>query len=70
VQAFHDFAGHRVDAVDDGGRAGVGVASLLLLLVGEGFGAQRKDLVDLGGVEKIPGAFRAHRRVVVEQDRR
>ena len=61
--------GHRLAAVDDRGRPRIRGAGLGLFLVGQGQHPQREDLVDLGGVVQRHGAFRGHRRVVVENDR-
>jgi len=47
----------------------IGSARLGLLVVGEGEDAQGQDLVDLGRVAEVAGAFRGDRREVVEDDR-
>ena len=70
VQPGQGLRVHRLDPVDQGGRPRVGGPGLDLLGVGEGQRAQREDLVDLGAVVELAGAFRGQFGVVVQDDRR
>ena len=66
---FHElFFRHVLSALEDAAGAIVGLAHLALFVVGEREDAQRKNLVDLGGVEEIAGAFRSDLRMVVKDD--
>lgn len=70
MQTFQNLGRHRVRQLDHGGRPLVGTPGLAFLLVGEGRGAQREDLVDLGGVVERAGALRRDGRMVLQDDRR
>ncbi len=70
VQLLHGRRVHRVDAVDQRGRARVGGPGGRLFRIRQGERAQGEDLVDLGAVVQFARAFRRDLRVVGQDDRR
>ncbi len=59
---------HRLGSLQDLAGMRVGTAHFMFLVVRESEDAQRKNLVNFGAIEKVPGALGSNLRVVVQND--